>query len=322
MKRRSLSKEELNRIIYRRQKKYSWLKIERETGIPRRMAKRAYERWEKTRVSEDLKAARIHVAEGLLREHLDNLLALAHNLVLHLPSKAMLFENKTADGILEEILGKDIRQRIDSDRETVFTGEREQRHILRENHLLFDSLRTHSVENVRWSELDTWKREWNEVVQLQQTIGDKARELINNIVDNYKEKEFTEALFTGKEGDDLRNKMVDGVTESVWWGILDEEPKEGYNNIRIKAGRGEEKVVAFGKGGSIVYITLLDYSAVENISEMCRRAAEIICKEDEVRWAVNTNRAIARAAESLELDLEPVKLKPILLRTRCDLCPA
>lgn len=78
VKRIELSESQLESVIQLRQRRgYSWLRIERETHIPRRVAKREYLRWEQQQAREDLQTARREVAAEEFREHLDALLDLA-----------------------------------------------------------------------------------------------------------------------------------------------------------------------------------------------------------------------------------------------------
>ena len=47
MKKRLLADDEFNQVLKLKQAGASWLKIQREAGIPRRIAQRAYEDWQR-----------------------------------------------------------------------------------------------------------------------------------------------------------------------------------------------------------------------------------------------------------------------------------
>ena len=72
MKKREFTDEEWALILKLKQSGASWLKIQDETGIPRRTIKRAYEEWESTKSYDELKQARIHVAGEEFRDHIDD----------------------------------------------------------------------------------------------------------------------------------------------------------------------------------------------------------------------------------------------------------
>ena len=84
MHRKKLSDKELNKIIRLRQDRASWLRIQRETGIHRQTAKRAYDKWERSKSLEELKEARKDVAAQVFREHMESLVILATSLVSNL----------------------------------------------------------------------------------------------------------------------------------------------------------------------------------------------------------------------------------------------
>jgi hypothetical protein len=84
MRRRHVSPEELAMIIRLRHENASWLKIQRETGVPRRIGQRAYVQWGRSQASEELKEARKDVAAQAFREHMDSLVTLATSFVMNL----------------------------------------------------------------------------------------------------------------------------------------------------------------------------------------------------------------------------------------------
>jgi hypothetical protein len=321
MKKRVLSQSEIENLVSLKQRKYSWLRIERETGVPRRTAKRAYEQWEHTRVANDLKAARVHVAEDLLREHLSDLVALAHNMVTNFPTKIMLGEQRTADDVIESILNLELRTDDNSIEGAPFRDEREQNRTRRQNRVLFDALRQHTVETVRWVKLDSWMKLWNEGVSIQQEICDNSHELLANMIrSNKKQETLKSVLFTGEKGKNLIDKMSHGITESVWSGILHGEI--GYENIMKSDSQAGEITVRFGQRASNVNIVVKNDTDAEYIAALCRQAAEMLWHQKFISRAADINSSIAEAVADLEDDLSTIKLKAILLRSRCELCPA
>ena len=82
MRRRDLSHKELAKVITLRQESASWLKIQRETGIPRRIAQRAHEQYLRSQAREELKAARKEVAAEEFRTHLRLVTGFAESIVL------------------------------------------------------------------------------------------------------------------------------------------------------------------------------------------------------------------------------------------------
>ena len=84
MKKIKLTPEELDKVIKLKESGTSWLKIEHETGISRRTAKHAYEKWKHSQSPEVLREARKDVAAKAFLDHLKSLTTLAGSLVTNL----------------------------------------------------------------------------------------------------------------------------------------------------------------------------------------------------------------------------------------------
>ena len=65
--------------------------------------------------------------------------------------------------------------------------------------------------------------------------------------------------------------------------------------------------------------------SLEKIAEILRQVAETFCaerKKDIIQPLINDACRIRAAINTLEEALNPLVLRPLILRTRCDLCPA
>src|SRR5271157_1530345 len=84
MKKRLLADDEFNQVLKLKQAGASWLKIQREAGIPRRIAQRAYEDWQRNQSVIELKQSRQTVATEAFREHVASLINLGTFLAMNL----------------------------------------------------------------------------------------------------------------------------------------------------------------------------------------------------------------------------------------------
>jgi plasmid stabilization system protein ParE len=70
---------------------------------------------------------------------------------------------------------------------------------------------------------------------------------------------------------------------------------------------------------------LADFDLAEDVAEICRWAANNLSIEERdqhISWYRDGIEAMKEAVQKLEDALDPLMLRPMILRTRCDLCPA
>ena len=124
MKRGELAPEELDKVIKLKKIGTSWLRIEHETGISRRTAKRAYEKWEHSQSPEVLREARKDVAAKAFLDHLKSLTTLAVSLVTSLSVPPSIVDmEKNAEQFFSELWEQDLLQRGPQSSLDIGTGE-------------------------------------------------------------------------------------------------------------------------------------------------------------------------------------------------------
>ena len=194
MRRRYVSDEELNQVIKLKQGGASWLRIQNETGIPRRTAQKAYEEWEGAKSSEELKRARTAIAEEEFRRHMGDLTSLAQALVdsFYIPMPTARI--KDTNEVFDNVWRQDIRQ----GRKTV-TGEKEERRVVRQNKMLYQALQEHTSEVVRWQALEEWKQAFTNYFEQCGALQKEVRNIIVNMLKQRAElKNRIEAMSDGK----------------------------------------------------------------------------------------------------------------------------
>ncbi len=120
--------------------------------------------------------------------------------------------------------------------------------------------------------------------------------------------------------------MVNGVIEAVYRATIDcktDQAKETAEYIRIQQ-RGDNVAVVFGRDTYITELTLPNPKLVEEAAHVCREVVGHIFTEHlsvlrGMSEAINT----MRDSRHYLLDrLDELRLTPLILRTRCELCPA
>lgn len=321
MRRRYVSDEELTQVIKLKQNGASWLRIENETGIPRRTAKNAYDEWVSTISREELKKARTAVAEEEFRVHMDDLVSLAQALVdsFYIPTPVSRVED--ANEAFENLWRKDIRQ----GRKTV-TVEKEEKRVVRQNRMLYQALREHTGEVVRWQALEEWKQAFTDYFE---HCGALQKEVWNVIVNILKQRaELKGRIEVMSDGKYILKKMEIGVVEALWRGIRfgDTNIDKIKDNMHIQVrsrGSGIHEI-SFGKDASFTTINVKEEELGVEIAKFCRVVADniYIGKKSYLlhNIAADINK-MEQCAEELETSLDELVLRPAILRTKCYLCP-
>ena len=337
MKRGELAPEELDRVIKLKQIGTSWLKIQHETGINRRTAKRAYEKWQHSQSPEVLMKARQDVAAKAFLDHLKSLTTLAGSLVTNLnvpPSIADVEKNTEQfwawlwqQNLLWRgvYLSPETQERYNLSQVHVYTMGDPQCFLMGdpqfntlENELLFKCLQDHTRgEGVRWEALKEWERARDNCAK----IVPKLRKETSVVVNNFLNQE-TNLLYRVKEEsvgrDNPVEQMAKAVLSAIWQGIFEDKPEQ--NLVRMVPPRnGGQGIV---KVKDETFLIFNDTSLAEKVIYTCNLAVNNLCKGEMVQQLHSEVRKMEKATEELRQMLNPVRLTPMILRTRCDLCPA
>jgi hypothetical protein len=315
VRRRYVSDEELEQVIKLKRGGASWLRIEKETGVPRRTAKRAYDEWESTKSSEELKRARMAIAEEEFRTHMEDLTSVARSLAdsLHVP--VPIYGIKSADGVFEELWKRDIREGRGEP-----VGDREKRRRVRQNRMLFEALREHTVEVVRWQALEEWKERYGRYMEHCVTLRSEARKVMADVL--LQRAELKGRIDAMAEGREVVETMVTGLVEAIWRHIWAGEPCG--ENVSWGGGLRGSVDVSFGKEASLTILRQPDEDLARGIVDVCKIAIDNICK-GKMSYLVGRidedMKVMEEVARELEESLDDLVLRPVILRTRCSLCP-
>lgn len=296
LRRRVLSEEELVKVISLRQAGTSWLKIQQKTGIDRRTAKREYERHAK----EKLEVVRIQVATELFREHMESIVRTAEVLVNQLPQSMTFSETRDAEEVFREVWTTNsprFNARIS------VRSEKDKQRILRENLMLFKSLKDHTLEQVRWEALGEWRRGWNECLGILTKIRSKAKEMVMSEIE---------------KRDGTEERMAEVVVEALWLGIQDGKPKKSSDLVGTTVLEEGTILIVIGGKSKVV---LEDKTIAKELAGVCKRVIGKLCEENSLIKLSEKSNPMETAIEELEEELHPYILRPIILKTQCDLCP-
>jgi len=328
MKRKELAYEELEKVIRLKQIGTSWLKIEHETGISRRTAKRAYEQWERSQSLQELKDARKEVAAVEFRYHIESLKSLAVFLAIN--SSVPSFPNMTnAEQFFSQLWQQDILQRFSYTDQPPQLKKWDTQFSFRENELLFQSLQDHiRGEEGQWSALERWKEARNDSAKVLDKLQKESRVVVTNYLKLEQEKNLLQIIKGESREHNPVERMAEAVLNAIWRDML--EDKLGQNLIQMMlGGGGSQCMVRVGYETFFLFNaptdTTLDTTLAQKVTHICNLAVNNLEKgekSDMVKLLQNEVRIMKKASEELREMLNPVKLIPMILRTRCSLCPA
>jgi hypothetical protein len=317
---RGLSDEKLRRVIVLRETGSSWVKIQEEVGIDRRTAKRAYEDWERNQSREELKAARKDVAAGEFRNHLHSLIKLAESLLNTLDIPSSPNTTMSAEEVLLNLWQRDIAGEYGA--YGLSGGKPETSRILRQNQMLFKSLRAHTHEK-DWQTFDEWGNSWDTCIRILAKLRREARETLLNILNQ--KSNLTDRIVKGCGKKDAVKRMVDGVLHVVWQFLLAGKPDQQFPLVQAMPVGGGRIEVTFGQYNLTEGLIFTEADLAEQVITVCKWAAKNLCigrKDDMVEPLMNNVNTMRKSIEELAEMLNPLKLGPMILNTRCDLCPA
>ncbi len=321
MKKRELSPIELKKVVELRQLGAKWTEIEQETRVERRAAKRAYEDWERDKKMKEQEAVRFRVAAEAFHEHLNDLTRLAESLVsaLHVPEMLRGLDN--ADEALGRLWMRNIQGELEPSLTSLPTSDERERVAWR-NKMLFESLKQHSREKVRWQALEDWIQAWNKALEYAKELRMETTEVIGDILNN--QPGLNERIKAVIGGNDVTEKISDGLSEAIWRGILTGKPGQMHVLQGGSVITEWHVWLEFYEGDSDTKLDLNDLELAKEVLSMCRRAVTNLregTKSDLVQRLTDEVSQIQDRTRELGESLDGLILRPMILRTRCDLCP-
>lgn len=334
MRRTQLSNDELDKVLRLRQIGTNWSKIQHETGIHRRTAKHAYEKWQQSQTPQELKDARKEVAAKALFDHLHSLITLAAFLVtnLRVPPGPSIETNaeRFFDGLWQSLLWQDAyaEERYNLGQGYVYAAGAPQCYLIGDsqtkvlqNKLLFRSLQEHTAGGeAPWQALSKWKMARDNCVQLLPELRKETREVVKNFVDQERQSKLLHNLEEADIGDDPVNLMAETVLTAIWGADVEDE-LEQQTPIQARLFKSGSAIMVRNE----TFLRLTDERVAEQVTRICNRAYTNLVKGHESRRVKSLRDSVGtmkKAADELCERLNPVTLTPVILRTRCSLCPA
>lgn len=327
MRKRELSDNEWTSIRKLKETNASWSRIERETGVPRRIAKRVYEKWERTQSMPDLKDARKQVAADAFREHIDSILKMAEYLASSLDIPQTPSEHRTTDDFLQDLWQVDILRRVQLD--NLKNSEFERKSVILANEILFKALQSHTQQTRIWSIWQQWKDAWNDCVSASNNLKKSVTTVVENNLDQ--EPGLLDKLKQANRKHHPLDRIPDAIVWTLWKQALDTNQTEAHQVASVTSRNNRYDVVLVNpvfpnKFSNGVICSFKDKSLAEKAAKACNQSYTSFMKgveEEKIIEPLKSRILQAKGmVDTFAQMTHPLLLKPMILRSTCDLCPA
>ena len=198
-----------------------------------------------------------------------------------------------------------------------------------EKELLYESLKIHTRDKVRWEVLDQWKEGRDQCVMILSKLREETGKMLIGLIRQEGQADLLSSISKESRQDDPVKRMTEAVLREIWQAILrDRLKREGppFEMVVGHVGSGDDvdiKVRARdGNEASLTFIGIRNQSLAEWVTRLCNSVADCLRQSESVHSLQSAVLRMEGASDELHDMLNPVKLRPMILRTRCDLCPA
>lgn len=308
-----LDEQKLNYIINLRENGANWSEIERKTGIKRRTAKREFDKVKDYRLSEEFNDIRKQIAMQKMSQHISDILTVADALVQRIPREMFFDEYRCADDIIDNIWKEEFLKRDASIHSAQQNPLVSNQRIIRQNKLIFKCLREHT-RTLRWQVLDEWKQVWEDSIRVLKDIEKEAEIIASQEVTN------SDGDIRLKKTGNIKNifrKTVKGTVEVICLSI---RPlySQSIDKLKPKITVSDPTKISCGN-------TIIETENPEQARLMViigERTVEKLSQSVSARKLGSLMERLRLKSNEIDEMLEPLRLPPLILRTRCELCPA
>ncbi len=252
------------------------------------------------------------------QKHLDDLTQFAASLVGRLTIPDSPTEDRNVVAVLDTLLPKDLPQGLHSaSRE----ARRKQRQTERQNKILFESLRQHTGGKGWWQAFEEWQQAWGTCVSALAEIRKGAPKVVEDFMNQQKAnlKEEVEKV-TGKE--DALERIVDVVLWPAWEVATASNPEEELERrkFRVLPDAQQFRVITGSYDLRLIF-SETEAALAQEVATVCNLALQNLYPRYMADEIQGMRHRMDEKIEEIDDALDPFVLRPLLVRTRCELCP-
>jgi hypothetical protein len=251
------------------------------------------------------------------QKHLDDLTQFVASLVSRLTVPDSPTEDRDVVAVLDTLLPKDLPQGLHSaSRE----ARRKQRQTERQNKMLFESLRQHTGGKGWWQAFEEWQQAWGTCVSALAEIREEAPKVVEDFMN---QKPGLKEKVEEKTGEkDVLERIVEGVIWAAWQVATASNPEEELKlrNFRVLPVAQQLRVTT-GPYESRLIFNETEAALAQEVATVCNLALRDLYPRYMVDEILGMIHRMDEKIEEIDDALDPFVLRPLLVRTRCELCP-
>lgn len=331
----TLAKEQLEAVAQFRGRGWSWAAIGRELDINRQVLKREYTNWEESQAQASLQVVQEEPIQAVRQEalveefhkHLDSLSALAQELSEPLDKALTSRHGTPSDDVFAPVL--EVDRPLSNAAEEAYGGKMRQV-WRRRRRWLYQSLLAH-LAVTSWAEnLQNWK----ECLPARDTA---QRQLENRALQCLRVR--LESHFHDLDWDDQAFQNLAGELAAVAWTVAmecqelygdPEEPQNSWKELFLSVWQADKYLHLAQREpgwtlrvlGKEVSPTFPSEEQAQRMKMDCEQVVVDLFREGDAVESAQVSHQLARCTEELLKLLDPLQLRPLLLRTKCYLCSA
>jgi len=307
----TVPQQTIDEIVYLRDEKgLSWEAIGKKTKLDRRRVSSVYQALSKKRAEGDLLAIRTNVANNEFQKHLDSVVRGCTLLAIGLDLPESPDERRDADSFLDDLLP--LERVSDLDLSSPLRKRLAARQRVRQRELFLESLRLHTEGRVQWDNFDLWKTNWNLLLQttapsLSRTVEESAKALLE------------QSTLKGNRAWERRQEVGNEPAAISWMGPLME--KAIWNNVKDKT----KLRVQLADVARSAPKGFDEDIVINEVLSLCNNGLNKLGTRPLARILFQLSREMREMKNAIDVlndQLNPLILRPLVLRRRCDLCPA
>lgn len=320
MKRTDISAEQLDQIIRLRQAGTSWLKIEELTDpkVGRRVAQRTYEKWERARSTRELESARWEVGKAEFERHLDAQVWCAEGILDLLDVPELPDMTEDALTYFNNFMERDIPGYLVSG----VPGSKPKSDPARNhrrNELLHKSIMEHTQGTVRWEAIEEWKESYDDCKRLLPELKHQFDRILRDTLGDIPGLEERFILTRGL-GNPME-RLIEEMMKVLWKGILVGSIAGATDLLGDKTISHQDREVTLVTIGEKNVLQIDEVLMERDFIDICRDAIRKAWNTSVCREMVAGIGRMQEVRQELEAVLEPLMLRPLILKSKCFICP-
>lgn len=316
-KRKRLSEEQVQEIIRMRRRGESVKAIAEAIGCHRQTV-RLHLQEKRGDILADEVRKQLLIDE--LQRHLNEVTEFAFSFKGQVIRPDSLREDRDAAAVFAFLLGNGLPQGLDSESQQARRGQKQ---LERRGKMLLMSLREHTRDQGWWRAYEEWQEAWNICQDTFRELRKEADEEVRNRINkNPGLKEEVERQSLKEEGERqiskerrVMGRLVEGVLWGVWRGGTTGKP------VEFKSEGDQIAVVLEGRTYYDFGYRVSEVSLCQDMAEVCKLSFEALYKSFNDKGIPEMLHRIDEKIEVVDDALDPFILRPLLVRTRCTLCP-